>query len=37
MNDYAQKVAELVCYLTSNRSGFINGESVEIDGGAFFA
>jgi 3-oxoacyl-[acyl-carrier protein] reductase len=33
----AQEVAELVCFLASGRSAFINGESVEINGGAFFA
>jgi len=33
----AAEVAELVLFLVSERSAFINGESVEINGGAFFA
>lgn len=33
----AAEVAELVLFLASERSAFINGESVEINGGAFFA
>jgi len=32
----AHEVAELVCFLASDRGSFINGESVEINGGAFF-
>lgn len=33
----AEEVAELVLFLASESSSFINGESVEINGGIFFA
>jgi 3-oxoacyl-[acyl-carrier protein] reductase len=33
----APEVAELVAFLASGRSSFINGEAVEINGGIFFA
>lgn len=33
----AEEVADLVAYLASDRASFINGESVEINGGIFFA
>ena len=33
----ASEVADLVLYLVSDRSTFINGESVEINGGTYFA
>ena len=33
----AEEVADLIGYLASARSSFINGESVEINGGIFFA
>jgi 3-oxoacyl-[acyl-carrier protein] reductase len=33
----AAEVAELVLFLASGRSAFINGESVEINGGTYFA
>ncbi|MDP2039449.1 MAG: 3-oxoacyl-ACP reductase family protein [Ignavibacteria bacterium] len=33
----AQEVAELVLFLASDSSSFINGESVEINGGIFFS
>jgi 3-oxoacyl-[acyl-carrier protein] reductase len=33
----AQEVAELVAFLASDSASFINGESVEINGGIFFA
>lgn len=33
----AQEVADLVLYLSSDASSFINGESVEINGGSYFA
>lgn len=33
----AHEVAELVLFLVSNRSSFINGESIQINGGLFFA
>ncbi|MFA6540064.1 MAG: glucose 1-dehydrogenase [Bacteroidota bacterium] len=33
----APEVAELVAFLASDRSSFINGESVEINGGIFFS
>jgi 3-oxoacyl-[acyl-carrier protein] reductase len=32
----AAEVADLVAYLASSRASFINGEAVEINGGAFF-
>ncbi len=32
----AAEVADLVAYLASGRASFINGEAVEINGGAFF-
>ena len=32
-----EEVADLVWYLLSDSSSFINGESVEINGGSFFA
>lgn len=32
-----EEVADLVGYLASGRSSFINGESIEINGGIFFA
>lgn len=32
-----EEVADLVLYLASERSSFINGESVEINGGSYFA
>jgi len=32
-----EEVAQLVCYLLSDSASFINGESVEINGGSFFA
>lgn len=31
-----EEVAELVCYLASDASSFINGECVEINGGTYF-
>lgn len=33
----AKEVADLVLYLASDASSFINGESVEINGGSYFA
>jgi 3-oxoacyl-[acyl-carrier protein] reductase len=33
----ASEVADLVAYLVSDKASFIHGESVEINGGAFFA
>lgn len=33
----AAEVADLVAYLASGRASFINGEAVEINGGAFFS
>ena len=33
----AEEVADAVAYLASARSSFINGESIEINGGIFFA
>jgi 3-oxoacyl-[acyl-carrier protein] reductase len=33
----AAEVADLVLYLVSDRASFINGESVEINGGTYFA
>jgi NAD(P)-dependent dehydrogenase (short-subunit alcohol dehydrogenase family) len=30
----AEEVGDLVCYLASNRAGFITGTSINIDGGA---
>ncbi len=33
----ADEVGDLVLYLASNASSFINGESVEINGGTYFA
>jgi 3-oxoacyl-[acyl-carrier protein] reductase len=33
----ATEVADLVLYLAGNNSSFINGESVEINGGSYFA
>jgi 3-oxoacyl-[acyl-carrier protein] reductase len=33
----AEEVAELAAFLASPRSSFINGESVEINGGIFFS
>lgn len=33
----AEEVADLVVYLASDASSFINGESVEINGGTYFA
>lgn len=33
----AEEVANLIGYLASDRASFINGESVEINGGIFFA
>jgi 3-oxoacyl-[acyl-carrier protein] reductase len=33
----AQEVADLVAYLASDNASFINGESVEINGGIFFS
>ena len=33
----APEVADLVVYLASDCSSFINGESVEINGGTYFA
>ena len=33
----ASEVADLVLYLASDNSSFINGESIEINGGIFFA
>ncbi|MEI8058757.1 MAG: SDR family oxidoreductase [Ferruginibacter sp.] len=33
----AEEVGDLVLYLASNASTFINGESVEINGGSYFA
>jgi len=33
----AEEVGDLVLYLASNASSFINGESVEINGGTYFA
>jgi 3-oxoacyl-[acyl-carrier protein] reductase len=33
----ANEVADLVAYLASDNSSFVNGESVEINGGIFFA
>ena len=32
-----EEVADLIAYLASDRSSFINGESIEINGGIFFA
>jgi 3-oxoacyl-[acyl-carrier protein] reductase len=32
-----EEVADLVWYLLSDNASFINGESVEINGGSFFA
>jgi 3-oxoacyl-[acyl-carrier protein] reductase len=32
----AGEVADLVCYLAGPASSFINGESVEINGGTYF-
>jgi len=33
----AGEVADLVIYLASDAASFINGESVEINGGTYFA
>jgi 3-oxoacyl-[acyl-carrier protein] reductase len=33
----AGEVADLVVYLASDAASFINGESVEINGGTYFA
>ncbi|HEX2629888.1 MAG TPA: SDR family oxidoreductase, partial [Chitinophagaceae bacterium] len=33
----AGEVADLVLYLAGEQSSFINGESVEINGGSYFA
>jgi 3-oxoacyl-[acyl-carrier protein] reductase len=33
----AEEVANLVTYLASNQSGFINGDCIDINGGAYFS
>ena len=30
----AEEVADLVCFVASDRAGFINGQNLRIDGGA---